>query len=80
VSYRRNESELLVVVTGRLARPLSPHEVPPMPTDYELNDPNDFELFLLGSEGRSPPPRGAEPDKRAMETQRGPSGQVGFIR
>jgi pilus assembly protein CpaC len=73
IAYRRDESELLVVVTGRLARPLAPHEVPPLPTDYELNDPNDLELFLLGSEGRRPPPK--EEDK-----QRGPSGEVGFIR
>lgn len=51
VQYSRDESELLVVVTAHLARPMLPHEVPPLPTDDELNDPNDFELFLLGSEG-----------------------------
>ncbi|MEA2701206.1 MAG: pilus assembly protein CpaC [Myxococcales bacterium] len=51
VSYQRDESELLVVITARLTKPLAPHEVPPMPTDDELNDPNDFELFLLGSDG-----------------------------
>jgi pilus assembly protein CpaC len=77
VAYRRDESELLVVVTGRLTRPLSPHEMPPLPTDQELNDPNDLELFLLGSEGRSRPARGA--DERP-EKQRGPSGELGFIR
>ncbi|HVR60917.1 MAG TPA: type II and III secretion system protein family protein [Polyangia bacterium] len=51
VSYQRDESELLVVITARLTKPLAPHEVPPLPTDDELNDPNDFELFLLGSDG-----------------------------
>ncbi|HEY2900433.1 MAG TPA: type II and III secretion system protein family protein [Polyangia bacterium] len=51
VDYQRDESELLVVITARLTKPLAPHEVPPLPTDDELNDPNDFELFLLGSEG-----------------------------
>ena len=56
VDYRRDESELLVVITARLARPLAPHEVPALPTDDELNDPGDFELFLLGLEGRRPGP------------------------
>ena len=51
VDYQRDESELLVVITARLTKPLAPHEVPALPTDDELNDPNDFELFLLGSEG-----------------------------
>jgi pilus assembly protein CpaC len=53
VQYRRDESELLVVVTARLTKPVAPHELPPMPTDDELNDPNDIELFLFGSEGTS---------------------------
>jgi pilus assembly protein CpaC len=69
VDYRRDESELLVVVTARLAKPLSPHEMPPLPTDEELNDPNDFELFLLGSEDRKPP-KAEEPmrkDRKAGE-------------
>ena len=75
VDYRRDESELLVVITARLATPLAPHQVPALPTDDELNDPGDFELFLLGAEGRRPAP------KRAGDTGgRGPSGQMGFIR
>jgi pilus assembly protein CpaC len=68
------------VVTARLARPLSPHEVPPLPTDEELNDPNDMELFLLGSEGRRRPPRDDRPADKRAETDRGPSGELGFIR
>jgi len=84
-SYRRDESELLVVITARLARPMAPHEVPPLPTDYELNDPNDFELFLLGGEGRQAPKeeRGAAGnagEKRAAASKRGPGGELGFIR
>lgn len=51
IEYSRDESELLVVVTAHLARPLAPHEVPRLPTEDEMNDPNDFELFLLGSQG-----------------------------
>jgi pilus assembly protein CpaC len=90
VDYRRDESELLVVVTARLARPLAPHEVPPLPTDYEMNDPGDFALFLLGSENASPPPRdrnkpasGGPQSALPLSTAhsgRGPAGEIGFIR
>ena len=88
VSYQRDESELLVVVTARLTRPLAPHEVPALPTDEELNDPGDLELFLFGGQGRRPPPRSKEeapaaeaPAERAqLSRERGPSGQLGFIR
>jgi pilus assembly protein CpaC len=79
INYRRDESELLVVVTARLARPMAPHEVPPMPTEEELNDPGDLELFLLGSDGRT---GAAQPDSRPSRNVhgRGPAGEVGFIR
>ena len=82
VSYQRDESELLVVVTARLARPLAPHEVPPLPTDQELNDPNDLELFLLGVDGRGRPPAEAPADNKTAlgQGRRGPSGELGFIR
>jgi pilus assembly protein CpaC len=66
VEYRRSESELLVVVTSRLTRPLAPHEVPPLPTDAELNDPNDFALFLLGLEGRGAPDGQRARDSRSQ--------------
>ncbi|HTA19688.1 MAG TPA: type II and III secretion system protein family protein [Polyangia bacterium] len=86
-SYRRDESELIVVITARLTKPVAPHELPPLPTDDELNDPNDFELFLLGSEGTGKPPKDEKADKdhafkdggRAF-AGRGPSSEVGFIR
>jgi pilus assembly protein CpaC len=85
VSYQRDESELLVVVTARLTHPLAPHEVPALPTDDELNDPGDVELFLFGGQGRRPPPRSGEAaeepaDKRVSLRSRGPSGELGFIR
>ncbi|HEY0709876.1 MAG TPA: type II and III secretion system protein family protein, partial [Polyangia bacterium] len=88
VDYRRDESELLVVITARLTKPLAPHELPPMPTDNELNDPNDFSLFLLGAEGRAPaskpgtPARSQTPSetRRAGVGRRGPAGEIGFIR
>jgi Flp pilus assembly secretin CpaC len=37
-----------MVVTAHLVKPLTPAEVPPIPGEDEFNDPNDFELFLLG--------------------------------
>jgi pilus assembly protein CpaC len=84
-SYRRSESELLVVVTARLTKPVAPHEVPRLPTEDELNDPSDFELFLLGGEGRESPPReetgSAGPAGTGpLHARRGPSGEIGFIR
>jgi pilus assembly protein CpaC len=46
--YQREETELMMVVTGHLVRPLTPDEVPLLPGEDEYNDPNDFELFLMG--------------------------------
>ena len=92
--YQRDESELLVVVTAHLARPVSPHDAPPLPTDNEQNDPNDIQLFLFGAMGgggqassqhgnaaveASTRTRGDGPRVGAM-MDRGPSGELGFIR
>jgi pilus assembly protein CpaC len=70
-AFQRDETELLVVVTARLVKPVAPHELPPLPTEFEKNDPSTLSLFLLGSEGsaREPRPEGAD---------RGPTGQHGF--
>jgi pilus assembly protein CpaC len=57
VDYRRDESELVVVITARLTKPVAPHELPRLPTDDELNDPSDLELFIFGGEGTGKPPR-----------------------
>jgi len=99
VSYQRDESELLVVVTAHLARPVSPHDAPRLPTDNELNDPNDIQLFLFGSMGgggraesthgesaQAGPATNDAPAYRTASrttttlTNRGPSGELGFIR
>jgi len=70
-SYRREETELLVVVTARLVRAQNDH--PMMPGEDTLADPSDLELFLLGTiesrEGRD----GLHPHKK-------PAGKVGFAR
>ena len=77
-TYSRNESELLVVITAHLAKPMAPHEVPRLPTEDEQNDPNDIELFLLGSEDRGAPKR--ESGRPVGAPPRGPAGEMGFIR
>ncbi len=56
VEHRRIETELVIFVTPRLVRPLSPDEVPAMPGTQTDNDPGDFELFLLGLDHQPPPP------------------------
>ena len=72
-SYRRQETELLVIVTARLAEPMAPHQVPPLPTDFERNDPSDFQFFLMGWDGTR-----TEAGKTALAG--GPSGVSGFTR
>jgi pilus assembly protein CpaC len=89
VSYQRNETELLVVVTAHLAKPVAPHDAPHLPTENELNDPNDIQLFLFGSVGGGRPDdasgtmkqsaREGGPLRTALK-DRGPSGEIGFIR
>jgi pilus assembly protein CpaC len=90
VNYQRNETELLVVVTAHLAKPVAPHDAPHLPTENELNDPNDIQLFLFGSDGggghasdsgdaMKEADAGGMPHQTAMK-DRGPTGELGFIR
>ncbi len=74
--YRREESELLVVVTARLAKPVAPHQLPPMPTERELNHPGDLELFLMGWDGGGK----TTPRDVSARPAGGPSGARGFVR
>ncbi len=84
VSYQRDETELLVVITARLVKPLSPHELPPMPSQGG-EVPNDFELFLLGLDDVDAGPDvddDGDDDERepgAGAAPRGPAGAYGFI-
>ena len=48
VQHRHNESELMIFVTPELVRPMAAGEVPDPPGTTENNNPNDFELFMLG--------------------------------
>ena len=93
VNYQRNETELLVVVTAHLAKPVAPHDAPHLPTENELNDPSDIQLFLFGSVGGGHPDDSGGTMKQTAQggtkegtplrtalTSRGPSGEIGFIR
>ncbi len=77
-SYRREETELLVVVTAKRVRPLG--ERPELPGENTRVDPNDLQLFLLGTgESRD----GGSPNRtpaRAPRKSVAPVGAVGFAR
>jgi pilus assembly protein CpaC len=49
-SFNRRESELLVIVTARLAHPVAPDKVQPLPTDRAGVEPGNFQYFLMGSD------------------------------
>jgi pilus assembly protein CpaC len=66
--HEPEQTEIVIFVTPELVRPMAPGEVPPLPTASEDNDPNDFELFLLGLDHR--------PGSRTMEA----TGPVGMER
>jgi len=73
-SYRRQETELLVVVTAHLVRPGG--ERPVLPGEDTLADPSDLELFLVGSiESKEGADERIHPHRRAK-----PQGPVGFAR
>ncbi|MFT3926092.1 MAG: type II and III secretion system protein family protein [Myxococcales bacterium] len=46
--YQRQETELMMVITAHLVKPLQPGEVPILPGEDEYNDPTDFQLFIMG--------------------------------
>ena len=47
VEYRRNQTELVILVTPEIISPLNPGQVPDIPGG-DLIQPNDFELYALG--------------------------------
>ncbi len=78
-SYQREETELLVVVTARLVRPMNKR--PTLPGEHTTSDPGDLELFLLGDhesvdEGKKSPRNKAKARRKASM----PVGAVGFKR
>ena len=80
-SFKRNETELLVVITARLVNPLEEGSALQLPSD-SIVDPNDLEFFILNLfESMDPPERKASPIQRSeSEMPKLPAGQVGFWR
>jgi pilus assembly protein CpaC len=71
--FQKNETELMVIATPHLVRPLNAAEQP-LPTDSFV-EPNDFEFYLKGSlEGK---PAGDEPSR--ARTRGGLEGDFGHI-
>jgi pilus assembly protein CpaC len=77
-AFERQETELVIVITARLAQPVAPHQIPPLPTAYEVNDPDDFSFYLLGSDGSQ-----VDNPKRPWPVSSsggGPAGQSGYVK
>ena len=78
-SFQKNESELIIIVTPRLVKPLDPTKQT-LPTDQYI-EPDDFEFYLMGQlEGRGTgpvTPRGVRPGVRRQPV--GLEGEFGHI-
>jgi len=70
--YQSQETELLVVITVRLVKPVAPHEVQPLPNDFEAQNPDGMAFFLMGWDEAGTPKRSPK------AAPRGPSGSGGF--
>jgi pilus assembly protein CpaC len=69
-SFMKNETELLVIVTAHLVKPLDKSKQP-LPTDQYI-EPDDFEFYLLGSlEGRGM--------KKSLKREGGLEGDFGYL-
>ena len=75
-AFERQETELIVVVTARLVDPLEAEDMPPLPGEDLMSDPNDVQLFLLNVDET----KKRKPMRRKRKRSRRPSGQVGFTR
>lgn len=45
--FRKNQTELMILVTPELVSPLDPDQVPPVP-GQQMTDPNDWQFYGLG--------------------------------
>jgi pilus assembly protein CpaC len=74
--YQKNETELVIFVTPRLARPIEPDMVK-LPTD-DFVEPNDVEFYLMGRlQGRKPGDRPASSGNRLGPDNKGSEGPFG---
>lgn len=75
--YIKNETELIILVTPRLVKPMNPEDVPLLPGEGKDYNPTDFEFFLLGRFEHKEDSRLTESIK---EDGPGFSGPMGFAR
>jgi pilus assembly protein CpaC len=76
-SFQKNETELIVIVTPHLVKPLDMVKQT-LPTDHYL-EPNDFELMLMGYvEGVFPEPKVARPTEAYTLGQPKMAGRMPF--
>ena len=74
--YRKEETELIILVTPRLVKPLNPEDLPAEPEGMGQPYPSDLEFFLLGKvDGTHFHAHGA-----ADREEPGFAGPVGFVR
>jgi pilus assembly protein CpaC len=74
--FLSEETELVITVTPRLAKPMSPEDVR-LPTDNFV-EPNDAQFFLMGKlEGRQPRSRGDDGGSAAADAGGGTEGTFG---
>jgi pilus assembly protein CpaC len=77
--YQKNESELVIIVTPHLVKPLDMAKQT-LPTDSFI-EPDDFEFYLLGSlEGRGEKGTGRGPGALSLPGGGGLEGDFGFIK
>lgn len=79
-SFQKNETELVIIVTPRLVKPLDMAKQT-LPTDSFV-EPDDFEFYLLGSlEGRGKEePLGAGTTPRSLRRGGGLEGDFGYLK
>lgn len=75
VEYRRNQTELMILVTAEMVAPMNPQDVPPAPGQF-MTTPNDFELYGLALlEG---PPSAGRTDAQVSQPVPDPSVGAGL--
>jgi pilus assembly protein CpaC len=68
--FQNNESELVIMVTPRLAKPITPEDMR-LPTD-KFVEPNDVDFYLLGrTEGKAPEASSTDPEAGGTEANYG---------
>ena len=78
-NFQKNETELIVIVTPHLVKPLD-RSKQPLPTDQYI-EPDDFEFYLMGQlEGtEKKPPTQATSSSPASDRSPGLEGKFGYI-